>query len=173
MASIVLMRAFSPNVAPSKAYGQKFETRSEATEQARAAHENQRTWRLNIVSTIGDMMSIPPRINNMAKTIETPSIVYANVVVTTTKPVQIPESNVQMRGRGNEMLFDPRLSFHCVAYFHQPMMLIKHNMTMIEAMIVGGKISPLETVQSLTNLPASGSAHKPLVKTFVKNEYGT
>ena len=71
------------------------------------------------------------------------------------------------------MLFDPRLSFHCVAYFHQPMMLIKHNMTMIEAMIVGGKISPLETVQSLTNLPASGSAHKPLVKTFVKNEYGT
>ena len=131
----------------------------------RATQENHRTCLLKMVSTIGLMMSIPPRIRSIAKTMLTPSMVYATVVVTTTNPVPIPDSSVHLVGLGSEYVFWPIVRLNWVANFHHLIVEMKIIMLMTDAPTETGRISPLVILCS---------SMKPfVVSAFVRKEYGT
>ncbi|MEZ4249951.1 MAG: hypothetical protein R3B99_17095 [Polyangiales bacterium] len=116
-------------------------------------HENHFVLRPESASTIGAITNTPPRIKSITKTIETPSKVYASVVVVRITALQSPESAVQRVGTGIER----RPSFRCVANRHHPVPPRKSATTTNDAMLESGK----------SEGPAMGSPIIPLDNAFV------
>ena len=83
---------------------------------ASPAHENHRVLRPLSRSTTGARKRTPPRMSSITKTMETPSNVYANVVVVRIIALHRPESAVHREGTGHERPSHVR----CDADRHQP-----------------------------------------------------
>src|SRR5262249_43794272 len=122
-----------------------------------AAHENHRTLRFAIESTIGPIIRTPPRNRISTKTIEAPLKLKASVVVPIIVAMQRPDRKVQIVGKGSLSPNNSRRP----ANFHQRMTLIKPSIPATEATAEIGNSSKPDTGSLICD-------SRPLVSALVR-----